>query len=249
VAEIMIMDFITIAMDQIVNHAAKARFMSNGRTSVPVTIRTATFGGLGSGATHSQSLEAWFMHVPGLKVVMPSTPADTKGLLKSAIFDPDPVLFIETVACYGIRGEVPVGDCTVPIGVADVKRPGTDATIISYGRGVFDSLAAADRLAAEGISAEVVDLRTLVPLDFGTVLESVERTGRVVITHYATEFAGPGAEIAARIGTELFGRLRAPVQRLGARFRPIPANALESRIYPTAETIAAAVKSAVEYGR
>jgi pyruvate dehydrogenase E1 component beta subunit len=249
VAEIMIMDFITIAMDQIVNHAAKTRFMSGGRTSVPVTFRTATFGGLGSGATHSQSLEAWFMHVPGLKVIMPSTPADVKGLLKAAIFDPDPVLFIETVACHGIRGEVPAGDYTVPIGVADVKRPGTDATIISYGRGVFDALAAAERLAADGISAEVVDLRTLVPLDFDTVLESVGRTGRAVITHYAVEFAGPGAEIAAQIGSELFGQLRAPVQRLGARFRPIPANALESRIYPTTDTIAAAVKSAVEYRR
>ncbi|MGH3253111.1 MAG: alpha-ketoacid dehydrogenase subunit beta [Trebonia sp.] len=249
VAEIMIMDFITIAMDQIVNHAAKTRFMSGGRTSVPVTFRTATFGGLGTGATHSQSLEAWFMHVPGLKVIMPATPADYKGLLKAAIFDPDPVLFIETVACHGIRGEVPVGDYTVPIGVADVKRPGTDATIISYGRGVFDSLAAAELLAADGISAEVVDLRTLVPLDFDTVLESVGRTGRAVITHYAVEFAGPGAEIAARIGSELFGRLKAPVKRLGARFRPIPANALEAHLYPTAETIAAAVRATVEYGR
>jgi len=243
------MDFITIAMDQIVNHAAKTRFMTGGRTSVPVTFRTATFGGLGSGATHSQSLEAWFMHVPGLKVIMPSTPADYKGLLKAAIFDPDPVLFVETVACHGIRGEVPVGDYTVPIGVADIKRPGTEATIISYGRGVFDALAAAERLAAEGISAEVVDLRTLVPLDFDTVLESVGRTGRAVITHYAVEFAGPGAEIAARIGADLFGRLKAPVQRLGARFRPIPANALEAHMYPTPDTIAATVKTAVEYGR
>jgi acetoin:2,6-dichlorophenolindophenol oxidoreductase subunit beta len=249
VAEIMIMDFITIAMDQMVNHAAKSRFMSGGRTTVPVTFRTATFGGLGSGATHSQSLEAWFMHVPGLKVVMPSTPADVKGLLKASIFDPDPVLFIETVACHGIRGPVPAGDYTVPIGVADIKRAGTDVTIISYGRGVFDSLAAADRLAADGISAEVVDLRTLVPLDFPTVLESVGRTGRAVITHYAVEFAGPGAEIAARISADLFGQLQAPVRRLGARFRPIPAGALEARMYPTADSIAAAVKETVQYGK
>jgi pyruvate dehydrogenase E1 component beta subunit len=180
---------------------------------------------------------------------MPSTAADAKGLLKAAIFDPDPVLFIETVACYGIRGAVPVGDYTVPIGAADIKRPGTDVTIISYGRGVFDALAAADQLAADGISAEVVDLRTLVPLDFETVLGSVRRTGRAVVTHYAVEFAGPGAEIAARISSDLFGQLKAPVRRLGARFRPIPANALEAQVYPTAETIGAAVKATVGYGQ
>ncbi|EME67272.1 pyruvate/2-oxoglutarate dehydrogenase complex, dehydrogenase component beta subunit [Rhodococcus ruber BKS 20-38] len=249
VAEIMIMDFISIAMDQIVNHAAKSRFMSAGRTTAPLTIRTATFGGLGSGATHSQSLEAWFMHVPGLKVVMPSTPADVKGLLKASIFDPDPVVFIETAACYGIKGEVPLGDYTVPLGVADIKRPGSDLTVISYGRGVYDALQAAEQLAQDGIEAEVVDLRTLVPLDVDTILESVARTGRAVITHYATEFSGPGAEVSARINSELFGRLKAPVERLGARFRSIPAHSLEAHVYPTVDTIVAAARRTMEYSR
>lgn len=247
VAEIMIMDFISIAMDQIVNHAAKARFMSGGRTTVPLTIRTATFGGSGSGATHSQTLEAWFMHVPGMKVVMPSTPADVKGLLRAAIDDPDPVLFVESTALYGKRGEVPEGEYSLPIGSADIKRPGSDATIITYGRGVYDALKAAEQLETAGIDAEVLDLRTLLPLDVPTVLESVARTGRAVITHYATEFAGPGAEIAATVNTELFGRLKAPVTRVATRFRPIPAGALERQVYPTPERIAAAVQASMEY--
>ncbi len=245
VAEIMIMDFIGIAIDQIVNLAAKARFMSAGRTPCPVTFMTASFGGLGSGATHSQSLEAWFMHVPGLKVIVPSTPADAKGLLKAAIFDPDPCLVMNTVACYGIRGEVPVGSYTVPLGQADIKRAGSDVTVVTYGRGVFDALAAADALAAsDGISVEVVDLRTLVPLDLDTVLSSVGRTGRAVVAHYATEFAGPGAELAASISSSLFGQLRAPVARVGARYRPIPAaRSLESTVFPSADRIALAVRS------
>ncbi|MBT2276321.1 alpha-ketoacid dehydrogenase subunit beta [Rhodococcus qingshengii] len=248
VAEIMIMDFIGIAMDQIVNHAAKARFMSNGRTTVPMTLLTATFGGLGSGATHSQSLESWFMHVPGLKVVMPSTPADMKGLLKASIFDPDPVIFIETVACYGVKGEVPTGtDHIVPIGKADIKRRGTDATIITYGRGVFDSLQAAELLVADGIDVEVLDLRTLLPLDTEGILESVGRTGRAVITHHAVEFSGPGAEVSAQINTHLFGRLHAPVARVGTRFRSIPAGKLESHVLPSPSTIASAVKKTMEY--
>ena len=250
VAEIMIMDFITIAMDQIINLAAKARFMSANRTPCPLTVRTATFGGLGTGATHSQSLESWFMHIPGVKVVIPSTPADVKGLLKAAIFDPDPCLFIETVACYGIRGEVPVGDYVVELGKADIKRGGSDVTVVTYGRGVFDSLQAAKQLAVDGIDVEVLDLRTLVPLDMETVLESVGRTGRAVVAHYATEFAGPSAELAARISAELFGRLKAPVGRVGARFRPIPAaKNLESAVYPSADRITAAVRAAVGFGR
>lgn len=247
VPEIMIMDFIGIAVDQIVNHAAKVRFMSGGRTSVPLTVRTATFGGSGTGATHSQSLEAWFMHTPGLKVVVPSTPADVKGLLLSSIFDPDPVVFVESVALHRLKGEVPVGDVRIPLGVADIKRPGDDVTIITYGRGVVDSLAAAEDLAADGISAEVLDLRTLMPLDMETVLASVARTGRAVVTHYAVEFAGPGAEVTARINAELFGQLKAPVTRVGARFRPIPAVHLESSVYPSPAKIVAAVKESVSY--
>ncbi|MGW1029468.1 alpha-ketoacid dehydrogenase subunit beta [Streptomyces sp. NPDC002577] len=250
VAEIMIMDFIGIAMDQIVNVAAKARFMSADRTPCPLTIRTACFGGLGSGATHSQSLEAWFMHIPGIKVIVPSTPADTKGLLKAAVFDPDPCLFIESSAMRGKRGEVPIGDDhIVELGTADIKRSGGDVTVITYGRGVFDSLEAAEQSAADGIDVEVLDLRTLVPLDMGLVLESVRRTGRAVVAHHATEFAGPGAELAARISAELFGQLKAPVARVGARFRPIPARVLEKEVLPNAERIGSAVRATVGYKR
>src|SRR5271167_382109 len=151
VAEVMIMDFISIAMDQLVNHAAKARFMSGGLLSVPLTLRTAVFGGIGSGATHSQTLEAWLAHVPGLKVVVPATPADAQGLLTSCIFDDDPCVFIENVALYGTKGPVPEGDHRVPLGVADVKRHGSDVSIVTYGRTVRDALAAAEQLAAEGV--------------------------------------------------------------------------------------------------
>ncbi|MFB9320534.1 alpha-ketoacid dehydrogenase subunit beta [Cryptosporangium minutisporangium] len=250
VAEIMIMDFIGIAVDQIVNLAAKARFTSAGRTPCPVTIRTASFGGLGSGATHSQSLEAWFMHMPGIKVVVPSTPADAKGLLKAAIFDPDPVLFLETTALYGKRGPVPTGNHVVEFGKADIKRAGSDVTVVTYGRGVYDALDAATALEADGIDVEVLDLRTLVPLDMPAVLESVGRTARAVVAHYAVEFAGPGAEIAAQINTGLFGQLRAPVARVGSRFRPIPAaKDLEAAVYPNADRIAAAVRATVGYSK
>lgn len=246
VAEIMIMDFIGIAVDQLVNVAAKARFTSAGRTPCPITIRTATFGGLGSGATHSQSLEAWFMHVPGLKVIMPSTPADAKGLLTAAIFDPDPCLFIETTVAYGMTGDVPAGDHRVEIGTADVKRAGNDVTIVTYGRAVFDSLQAAERLSGDGVDVEVLDLRSLVPLDLDAVLQSVGRTGRAVVAHYATEFAGPGAEVAAAISKELFGQLKAPVERVGARFRPIPALSMDRFVFPNADRIAAAVRTTLE---
>jgi pyruvate/2-oxoglutarate/acetoin dehydrogenase E1 component len=248
VAEIMIMDFIGIALDQIVNHAAKLRFMSGGRTSCPITVRTAVFGGLGSGATHSQSLEAWFMHIPGLKVVVPSTPRDAKGLLTASIFDPDPCIFVETVLTYGARGPVPDDAAfTIPLGQADIKRPGRDVTIVTYGRGVFDALTVAEQLAPEGIEVEVLDLRTLVPLDTAGILESVGRTKRAVVAHYATAFAGPGAEVAATIAESLFGELRAPVQRVGARFSPIPsAPALEAAALPSAASILGAVRKTLE---
>jgi pyruvate dehydrogenase E1 component beta subunit len=248
VAEIMIMDFVGIAVDQIVNHAAKLRFMSGGRTTCPVTIRTAVFGGLGSGATHSQSLEAWFMHIPGLKVIVPSTPADAKGLLASAIFDPDPCVFMETVITYGMRGPVPEDPgFRIPLGVADIKRPGRDATIVTYGRGVFDALTAAETLAGEGVDVEVLDVRTLVPLDTEAILDSVGRTGRAVVAHYATRFAGPGAEIAATIASGLHGRLQAPVERVGARFTPIPsAAALEAAVMPSAAMVADAARRTLE---
>ncbi|ABW12720.1 Transketolase central region [Parafrankia sp. EAN1pec] len=243
VAEIMIMDFIGIAADQIINHAAKMRFMTGGRTTAPITVRTQIYGGLGTGATHSQSLEAWFMHIPGLKVIVPSTPRDGKGLLTSAIFDDDPCIFLETIRLQGQRGMVPVDPgFSIPLGQADVKRAGTDVTLISYGRGVVESLGAADALARQEISAEVLDLRTLVPLDTAAIVESVRRTTRAVVVHDAVRFAGPGAEIVAILQGELFDQLAAPVERVGARFVPNPAPpALESQVYPDSEKIIAAV--------
>ncbi|GAA2976064.1 pyruvate dehydrogenase E1 component beta subunit [Microbacterium terrae] len=246
VAEIMIMDFIGIAMDQMVNHAAKIRYMSGGRTTCPITVRTAVFAGTGSGGTHSQSLEAWFMHVPGMKVVYPSNPADAKGLLLSAIFDPDPVLFIEASRLYGVKGEVPVGDGhRVPIGKAAIIRPGTDLTIITYGLATASAVQAAERLAEEGVDAEVIDLRTLLPLDMDTVLESVGRTRRAIIAHNATTVAGPGAEIAAQISAKLFGVLAEPVQRVGARFTPIPARASEFAVTLSVDGIVDAAKQTI----
>src|SRR3984957_6544976 len=194
VAEVMIMDFISIALDQLVNHAAKARFMSGGLLHIPLTLRTAVFGGIGSGATHSQTLEAWLAHIPGLKVVVPSTPADAKGLLTTCIFDDDPCVFIENVALYGTSGPVPDGVFRIPIGSADVKRQGRDVTVVAYGRTVRDALAAATQLADEHIEGEVIDLRSLVPFDAETVLGSVARTGRAGGAHHATPFAGFGAE-------------------------------------------------------
>jgi pyruvate/2-oxoglutarate/acetoin dehydrogenase E1 component len=251
VAEIMIMDFIGIAADQIVNHAAKLRFMTAGRTTAPVTVRTQVYGGLGTGATHSQTLEAWFMHIPGLKVVVPSTPRDGKGLLTSAIFDDDPCVFVETIRLQGQRGMVPVDPAfSIPLGEADVKRPGTDITLVAYGRAVHEALAAAATLEADGVSAEVLDVRTLVPLDVPAMLESVGRTKRAVVVHDAVQFAGPGAEIAAVLQQELFGVLAAPVGRVGARFVPNPAPAvLESQVYPSAARIVTAAQKALQWGR
>ncbi len=235
VAEIMIMDFIGIAADQLINNAAKLRFMTAGRTTAPITIRTQVYAGLATGATHSQSLEAWFMHIPGMKVIVPSTPRDGKGLLTTAIFDEDPCLFVETIRLQGKKGPVPVDPgFSIPLGRADIKRPGTDVTLIAYGRPVHDALAAADTLAERGVSAEVLDLRTLVPLDVEAIVESARRTRRVVIVHDAVQFAGPGAEVAAILQAELFGELAAPVERVGARFVPNPAAArLETQVYPS----------------
>lgn len=249
VAELMIMDFISIALDQLVNHAAKSRFMSGGRLGMPLTVRTAVFGGIGSGATHSQTLEAWLAHVPGLKVVVPSTPADAKGLLTSCIFDDDPCVFIENVLLYGSTGPVPEGDHRLPLGVADIKREGDDVTVVTYGRTVRDALAAAEQLAAEHIDVEVVDLRSLVPFDADTVLRSVARTRRAVVAHHATRFAGFGAEVASTINEALFGELHAPVGRVGARFAPIgSAPTLEAAVMPSVATIADAVRDVVGQG-
>ena len=249
VAEIMIMDFIGIAADQLINNAAKLRFMTAGRTTAPITVRTQVYSGLATGATHSQTLEAWFMHIPGMKVIVPSTPQDGKGLLTAAIFDPDPCLFIETIRLQGRKGLVSTDPSfAIPLGVADVKRPGSDVTIVTYGRSVHDALAAATTLQDQhDVSAEVIDLRTLVPLDVETIVASVRRTRRAVVVHDAVQFAGPGAEIAATLQAEAFDELVAPIQRVAARFVPTPAAAgLENEMYPSPARIVAAVQKTLE---
>ena len=234
VAEIMINDFLEVCMDQVANHAAKLRYMSGGRTSVPVTIRTMTAGFVGSfGAQHSQSLEAWLAHTPGLKVVYPSTAYDAKGLLLSCIEDEDPCIFFEAMRCFFTPGPVPEGYYTIPLGQAEIKRPGRDVTLVAYGWTVPMALGAAAKLAADGIEAEVLDLRTVLPLDAAAILESVARTRRCVVTHSAVEFGGFGAEIGMLVHQHLHRRLEAPVARVGARFTPVPfSQALESLHFP-----------------
>lgn len=249
VPEIMFMDFLGVCMDQIANGAAKLRYTTGGRTTVPITIRTVSYGGggFGSGATHSQSLETWLMHVPGLKVVYPSSPSDAKGLLASCIDDEDPCIFIECPVLYGQRGPVPIDPgYRVPLGKASVRRAGTDVSVIAYGRSVIDALAAAEELEKDGISLEVVDLRSLVPLDVETILDSVRKTRRAVVAHLAVEFCGPGAEIASIISHRLFGELDAPVERLGGQYSPIPSSrTLELLWYPDATAVARAARIAM----
>jgi pyruvate dehydrogenase E1 component beta subunit len=239
IVEIQFSDFCTIAMDQIVNQAAKARYQFGGQVKVPMVVRTPGGSGTGAAEQHSQSLEAWFCHVPGLKVVIPSTPYDAKGLLKSAIRDDNPVIFIEQKLLYRTKGPVPEGDWSVPLGVADVKRPGRDATILTYGRMVQRSLAAAERLAAEGAEVEVIDLRTLRPLDTETVIESAARTGRLMIVHEACRTGGFGGELAAVVAeSPAFHYLDAPIRRVCGMDVPIPYNRhLEAGVVPTEETI------------
>ena len=243
VAEIMFMNFLTVCMDQVVNHAAKLRFMSGGRTSVPLTIRCGTGAGVGFGGQHSDMLEAWFAHVPGMKVVTPSNPADAKGLLLSAIEDDDPTLFIENVAMYAAQGAPPAPGYRVPLGKAAVRRAGDDVTLITYGRPVFTADAVAENLAAEGIGVEVVDLRTIAPFDEETVLASVAKTGRAVVLHEAVKAFGAGAEISSRIHEELFGQLKAPVQRVGSKYAPVPFSPpLEQAFLYSADELATAIR-------
>jgi pyruvate/2-oxoglutarate/acetoin dehydrogenase E1 component len=245
VAEIMFFDFLTVAMDQVINHAAKLRYMSGGVTPVPLTIRTLVGSGR-FGPQHAQHLEAWFMHTPGIKVVMPSTPADAKGLLLSCIFDDDPCLFIEhSGLLFGQKGDVPAGDHRVRIGTADVKRAGSSVTVLTYGAQVANALRAADAVAGEGIDAEVIDLRSLVPLDLAAILGSVARTKRAVVVHDASTFCGPGAELAAIITEELWGDLAAPVARVGAADVPV-AFAPELEVHPTVDAISAALRRVAE---
>ncbi len=222
VAEVMMMNFITVAMDQLVNHAAKIRFMSGGKTSVPLTIRTMSGAGIGAGGQHSDMLEAWLAHVPGLKIVVPSNPADQKGLLLSCIFDDDPCVFIETTALMFVNGPAPEPGYRVPIGKAAIVREGTDVTLIGYGRPMLDSIALVDKLAGEGISVELIDLRTIVPWDRETVFASVRKTRRAVIVHEAARSFGVGAELSAAIHEELFDVLASPVRRAASLDTPVP---------------------------
>jgi pyruvate/2-oxoglutarate/acetoin dehydrogenase E1 component/TPP-dependent pyruvate/acetoin dehydrogenase alpha subunit len=242
--EIMFMDFLGVAFDQLANHAAKLRYMSGGRTPVPMTVRVNMVGGTPIGAQHSQSLEAILMHTPGLKVVMPSTAYDAKGLLLACIEDEDPCVFIESTALFMKRGMVPTEPYTIPIGSAATRRRGDHITIISYGRLMYDVEKAADRLAEEGMSAEVIDLRSLAPLDMDTLLESVARTKRAVVVHEAVRTCGAGAEIAARLHEELHEQLYGPVRRITAPDSSVPAPAgLVAVFYPNADTIVETCKS------
>jgi pyruvate/2-oxoglutarate/acetoin dehydrogenase E1 component len=247
VAELMFMDFLGLCLDQLANHAAKLRYMSGGRTPVPMVLRTAVGGGLGVGAQHSQMLEAWLTHVPGLKVVVPSTASDARALLLSSMADDDPCVFIEQVPLLSRRG--PLDDRPVPLGLADVKRPGTDVTVVTYGRQVHDALAVAEALGPGGPDVEVLDLRTLAPLDTDAVLASVGRTRRCVVLHEAPVTGGLGAEIAALVSEALFGRLLAPVLRVGAVDAPLPyAKGLENLALPGPTRLLGAITRLASYG-
>ncbi len=250
VVEIMFMDFITLAMDPLVNQAAKLRYVLGRQARCPCVIRAAAGAGRGYGPTHSQTFEAWFLQVPGLKVVAPATPADAKGLLKAAIRDDNPVVFVEHKALYHLRGPVPAGNRTpVPLGRARLARRGTDLTIVAWSRLAIEAEAAADLLSAEGWSVEVVDLRTLAPLDMETVLRSVRRTGRVIVAEETGGMAGVSAEVAARIAEAGHGWLKAPLRRVTAPPTPIPAApSLETAWLPDRLTLVAAARALLREG-
>ena len=243
VVEILFVDFTSLIMDMIMNQAAKFNFMSGGRGRVPMVLRTQGGAGNGLAAQHSQSWEALFYHIPGLKVVMPSSPYDAKGLLKSAIRDDDPVMFLEHKLLYMTKGEVPKEEYVVPIGKADVKREGSDVTIITYSYMTLKCLEAAEILQKEGISAEVVDLRTVTPMDWPTVLASVRKTGYAMVVHEACKRGGVGGDIAAQIMEEAYDDLDGPVVRIAGKNTPIPYNkGLEAVCIPTSQEIADGVR-------
>jgi pyruvate/2-oxoglutarate/acetoin dehydrogenase E1 component len=248
VAEIMLMNFVSVAMDMICNHAAKLRFMSGGQTKVPLVIRTMTGAGFGTAGQHSDYLEAWFAHTAGLKVVAPATPADAYGLMLSCIDDPDPCVFIENMPTYWVNGPAPRAHERVPLGKARVVREGSDVTIIAYSRTAVEAATAAEQLAKEGISAEVIDLRTVVPWDRQAVLTSVGKTRHALVAHEAVKSYGVGAEIAAVIQQELWGQLRAPVERVGAPSCPVPfSKPLETAFLVGASQITEAVKRLLKH--
>jgi pyruvate dehydrogenase E1 component beta subunit len=243
VAELMTINFAFAAMDHIVNEAAKLHYMFAGQFKLPLVIRTVGGGGRQLGATHSQTPDAIFAFFPGLKVVAPGTPQDAKGLLKAAVRSNDPVLFIEHATMYQVRGDVPDGDFTIPIGQSKVQRPGEDVTIVTYSKGLEISMKAADQLAQEGIEAEVVDLRTLRPLDMGPVLESFKKTNRAVVVEEGWKSYGVGSEIASRIYEEAFDYVDAPVKRVAQDEVPLPYNrTLEQAALPQVDDVLAAVK-------
>jgi pyruvate dehydrogenase E1 component beta subunit len=243
VIELMFVDFIGVALDQLYNQAAKMKYMFGGKAKLPITLRTTCGAGMGAAAQHSQCLEAWFMHIPGLKVVMPSTPYDAKGLLISAIRDDNPVVFLEHKMLYGTQGEVPEESYAIPLGKADVKREGQDITVVATAMMVGRALSAAEKLAGNGISLEVVDPRTLSPLDEETILNSVKKTHRLLIVHEEVKFAGSGAEIAAMVAEKAFDYLDAPIVRIGAPFTPVPFSPpLEQEFIPSEEKIIQAAK-------
>ncbi len=244
IAELMLMNFTTVAMDMIVNHAAKLRFMSGGQTNVPLTIRTMTGAGAGTAGQHSDYLEAWFAHVPGMKVVTFSTPADAYALLLAAIFDNDPVLYIENITDYGTTGPAPERGKVARLGEAKVVADGKDVTLISYGTIMKTVLKARQALARDGIDAQVIDLRTVAPFDAKTLIDNVGKTGRAVIIHEAVTEFGVGAEIAALLSEKLHGKLKAPVRRLGSNYSAVPfSRALEEAYVPSSAAIQDVVKS------
>lgn len=246
VVEIMFIDFITLAMDQLVNHAAKLHYMSGGQLKIPLTVRVQCGISGAMGAHHSQSLESWLCHVPGLKVVMPSNPADAKGLLKAAIRDDNPVVFIEHRGLYGSRGPVAEGDPVVPIGKAAIVREGTNVTVVALANLLQPSVEAAEELSNDGISAEVLDPRSLSPLDIDTIANSVKKTGRLIIVHEAVEQGGIGAEIAAKVQQAAFYYLDSPILRVAAPFAPVPASApLEKVFVPGKDRIVDAVRQSL----
>ena len=250
VVEILYIDFSTLAMDQIVNQAAKARYMFGGKARVPLVVRMQGGAGRGNAAQHSQSLEMWYVHVPGLIVVQPATPYDAKGLLKSAIRDDNPVIFVEHKLLYNTTGPVPEGEYLVPIGVADVKRAGEDVTIVATSRMVLFALEAAERLSAQGVEAEVIDPRTLKPLDLDTIVRSVQKTGRLVVVNEAHLSGGFTAEVAARVQREAFDWLDAPIMQVATEDVPLPySGPLELEALPTVDDIVRAVRDTLPAGR
>jgi pyruvate/2-oxoglutarate/acetoin dehydrogenase E1 component len=243
VIEIMFVDFIGVALDQLYNQAGKMKYMFGGKAKIPMVMRTSCGAGIGAAAQHSQCLEALFMHLPGLKVVMPSTPYDAKGLLIEAIRDDNPVVFLEHKMLYAMEGEVPEGAYTIPFGQADIKREGKDVTVVATANMVHTALGAAEKLAADGISLEVVDPRTLYPLDMETIFASVKKTHRLVILHEEVKFAGSGAEIAAQVAEEAFDYLDAPILRVAAPFCPVPFSPpLEKAFIPSEQQLIDAVR-------